>query len=129
MIEVGYDREKIAVLASLPFAAVHVGAAVGAVMVGVSPALVGLACVSYAIRMWAITAGYHRYFSHRSYKTSRVFQFILAFVGTCAAQKGVLWWAAHHRHHHRHSDEDPDLHSPTPARPPVGARRLVPVHG
>lgn len=62
--------------------------------------------------MFGITGGYHRYFSHRSYKTGRVFQFILGFIGASAAQKGPLWWAAHHRHHHRHSDTEEDLHSP-----------------
>lgn len=66
----------------------------------------------YLVRMFAITAGYHRYFSHRSYKTSRVFQFILALLGSSAAQKGPLWWAASHRHHHKHSDTELDLHSP-----------------
>ncbi len=70
-------------------------------------------CVAlYLIRMFAITAGYHRYFSHRSYKTTRIFQFILAFVGASAAQKGPLWWAASHRHHHKFSDTEHDLHSP-----------------
>ena len=64
-------------------------------------------------RMFWVTAGYHRYFSHRSYKTSRVFQFVIAFMAMTSAQKGVLWWAAHHRHHHRFSDQEEDLHSPT----------------
>jgi stearoyl-CoA desaturase (delta-9 desaturase) len=62
--------------------------------------------------MFAVTAGYHRYFSHRSYRTSRAFQLVLAFVGGTAAQKGVLWWAAHHRDHHRWSDGPDDVHSP-----------------
>lgn len=62
--------------------------------------------------MFAITAGYHRLFSHRSYSTSRTFQFILGFIGATSAQKGPLWWAASHRHHHRHSDTDKDIHSP-----------------
>ncbi|MBI2194901.1 MAG: fatty acid desaturase [Planctomycetes bacterium] len=76
-------------------------------------ATAAILCVSlYLVRMWAITAGYHRYFAHRSYRTSRVFQFILAWIGSSAAQKGVLWWAAHHRHHHAHSDQEKDLHSP-----------------
>ena len=69
-----------------------------------------LAC--YLVRMFAITGGYHRLFSHRSYKTSRAFQFILGFLGATSAQKGPLWWAASHRHHHRHSDTELDLHSP-----------------
>jgi stearoyl-CoA desaturase (delta-9 desaturase) len=68
--------------------------------------------VLYVGRMFGITAGYHRYFAHRSYKTSRFFQFVLAWIGCSSLQKGPLWWAAHHRHHHRHSDEPPDLHSP-----------------
>lgn len=68
--------------------------------------------ISYAVRMFSITAGFHRYFSHRSFKTSRWFQFVLAWVATSSAQKGPLWWAAHHRHHHRHSDTAKDIHSP-----------------
>lgn len=66
----------------------------------------------YVLRMFAITGGYHRYFSHRSYETSRVFQFILGFLGASSAQKGPIWWASHHRHHHRHSDTPEDVHSP-----------------
>lgn len=62
--------------------------------------------------MFFITGAYHRYFAHRSYKTSRIFQFILAFGAETSAQKGALWWAAHHRHHHRHSDTLEDTHSP-----------------
>jgi stearoyl-CoA desaturase (delta-9 desaturase) len=71
-----------------------------------------LAVASYYLRMFAVTAGYHRYFSHRSYKTSRVMQFVLAFLAMTSAQKGVLWWAAHHRHHHKYSDQKGDVHSP-----------------
>lgn len=66
----------------------------------------------YWIRMFGITAGYHRYFSHRSYKTSRVFQFILAFLGGTAAQNAALWWASHHREHHLHVESERDIHSP-----------------
>lgn len=80
---------------------------------GISWAAVIALVITYAIRMFGITAGYHRYFSHRSYKTSRWFQFMLALLGTSAAQKGPLWWAAHHRHHHRHSDTEHDVHSPS----------------
>ncbi len=71
-----------------------------------------LAVASYYLRMFALSAGFHRYFSHRSYQTSRVFQFLLAFLGECSLQKGVLWWASHHRHHHRYSDQAEDVHSP-----------------
>lgn len=70
-------------------------------------------CVAlYGIRMFAITAGYHRYFAHRAYRANRVMQFALAFLGGTAVQKGALWWAAHHRHHHRFSDQEADIHSP-----------------
>jgi stearoyl-CoA desaturase (delta-9 desaturase) len=62
--------------------------------------------------MFAITGFYHRYFSHRTFRTSRWLQFVLAGVGSTAAQGGPLWWAAHHRHHHRRSDESEDVHSP-----------------
>lgn len=68
--------------------------------------------LTYGIGMFAVTAGYHRYFSHRTYKTGRVFQFVLAWLAQSSAQKGALWWAAHHRHHHRHSDQPTDIHSP-----------------
>jgi stearoyl-CoA desaturase (delta-9 desaturase) len=73
-------------------------------------ALAGFAL--YWIRMFAITAGYHRYFSHRSYRTGRLFQFLLGWVGASSAQKGPLWWAAHHRRHHAASDQAGDIHSP-----------------
>ncbi len=66
----------------------------------------------YVIRMFGITAGFHRYFSHRSFKTSRGFQFFLAFLGQSSAQRGVLWWASKHRHHHKYSDTVQDVHSP-----------------
>lgn len=71
-----------------------------------------LCAFTYFIRMFGITAGYHRYFSHRTYKTSRVFQFLLACLGCSAMQKGPLWWSAHHRDHHRYSDSEDDPHSP-----------------
>src|SRR6185312_1872356 len=66
----------------------------------------------YVLRMWAITAGYHRYFSHRSFKTSRPFQFVLALLGTMAMENGPLWWASWHRRHHQYSDHHGDPHSP-----------------
>ena len=67
---------------------------------------------TYAIRMFGVTAGFHRYFSHRSFRVNRVTQFLLAFLAQTSAQKGVLWWAAHHRRHHRYSDTEGDIHSP-----------------
>jgi stearoyl-CoA desaturase (delta-9 desaturase) len=70
-----------------------------------------LCAALYVIRMFWVTGGYHRYFAHKSYKTSRWFQFVIAFMSQTTAQKGALWWAAHHRHHHRHSDTPADPHS------------------
>ncbi len=97
---------------SLPFFLMHV-AALGAIFTGARP-IDWLLCLGlYYLRMFGITAGFHRYFAHRAYKTNRVFQFVLAWIGTMSAQKGVLWWAGHHRHHHRFSDTDEDIHSPT----------------
>lgn len=95
----------------VPFLLVHV-AALAAFFVPFAWGWVALAFGLYALRMWALTAGFHRYFSHRSFKTSRAFQFVLAVVGTLCVQKGPLWWAAHHRHHHKKSDRPGDLHSP-----------------
>jgi stearoyl-CoA desaturase (delta-9 desaturase) len=74
--------------------------------------LVLLALGSYVVRMWGVTAGYHRYFAHRTFRTSRVFQFVLALLGTTAMENGPLWWASWHRRHHRHSDTPDDPHSP-----------------
>jgi stearoyl-CoA desaturase (delta-9 desaturase) len=79
---------------------------------GVSVAAVVVCIALYVVRMFAITAGFHRLFSHRSYRTGRLFQFMLAFVGTASYQKGPLWWAAHHRRHHLHVETEEDLHSP-----------------
>lgn len=94
-----------------PFAAVHVLAIVGLFS---SPSWQDWLCcgVLYATRMFGLAGGYHRYFAHRSFKTSRVFQFLLALLAQTTVQRGVLWWAAHHRNHHRHSDEIADIHSP-----------------
>lgn len=66
----------------------------------------------YLLHVFALTAGYHRYFSHKTFKTSRAFQFILAVLGTTAAQRDPLWWASHHRMHHQNADTPDDPHSP-----------------
>jgi stearoyl-CoA desaturase (delta-9 desaturase) len=82
------------------------------IFTGVSRTALILFFATYFIRMFAITAGYHRYFAHRTYRLNRFWQFVLAFLGTTAAQKGPLWWAAHHRNHHKYSDTEKDVHSP-----------------
>ena len=96
---------------TIPFALVHV-LALGVFWVGISPVAVGVCLGLFWLRMFAITGFYHRYLSHRSYKTSRWFQFLFALLGNSSVQKGPLWWAGHHRHHHKYSDEDEDVHSP-----------------
>ncbi len=95
----------------IPFMGIHL-MCFGFLLVGWSWTAIGVAIVLYSIRMFAITAFYHRYFSHRTFKTSRFFQFIFALIGNSAVQKGPLWWAAHHRKHHKHSDKEGDVHSP-----------------
>jgi len=97
---------------NLPFWGVHAVAVAGAIWVGWSWFALAWLAGSYIVRMFAITAGYHRYFSHRTFKTGRVFQTLLALVAMSSAQQGVLWWAAHHRNHHKNSDLEGDTHSP-----------------
>jgi stearoyl-CoA desaturase (Delta-9 desaturase) len=104
-------NEHINRRSSIPFILLHFLPLL-AFVTGVTWRAVWLAVVLYFVRMVAITAGYHRYFSHRSYRLGRVPQFVLAFVGATAAQKGPLWWAAHHRAHHKYSDTERDIHSP-----------------
>jgi stearoyl-CoA desaturase (delta-9 desaturase) len=103
--------EEIDWLRVVPFIALHLACFV-VIWVGWSPVAVATAAGLYVVRMLAITGVYHRYFSHRSYKTSRLWQFIGALVASTSAQRGPLWWAAHHRHHHRYADKPEDIHSP-----------------
>jgi stearoyl-CoA desaturase (delta-9 desaturase) len=104
-------KNQIDWLRTLPYIAVHL-ACLGVFWVGWSPAAVAVAVIVYAIRMFAITGFYHRYFSHRTFKTSRALQFIAAFIGASSAQRGPVWWAAHHRHHHATAERPEDPHSP-----------------
>ena len=96
---------------TIAFVLVHL-ACLSAVWTGVTWTAAGLGALLYVVRMFAVTGGYHRYFSHRSFKTSRWFQFVLAWLAQSTTQKNVLWWAAIHRHHHKHSDTEDDVHSP-----------------
>lgn len=95
----------------LPFVLVHL-ACLAVIWSGITWQAVAICIALYWLRIFAIGAGYHRYFSHRSYSTSRLFQFVLAFLAQTSAQKSVLWWAAKHREHHLHSDTPQDVHSP-----------------
>lgn len=103
--------EEVRWIGNIPFLVVH-AACLMVLWTGWSPIALLMAFVTLAARMFGLTGGYHRYFSHRSFQTSRFFQFVLAWLGCAAAQMGPLWWAAHHRHHHRHSDTEHDVHPP-----------------
>ncbi len=96
---------------TIPFVIAHLVPLL-AIWTGVTWKAVAVGIGLFFLRMFFITAGYHRYFAHRSYRTSRAFQFLLAFGGTMAAQKGPLWWAANHRLHHRYTDTERDSHTP-----------------
>lgn len=103
--------KKLEVLRCMPFVLVHL-VCFAVIWVGWSPIAVVVCLLSFWLRMFAITAFYHRYFAHRSFKASRGWQFVFAVLGNSAAQRGPLWWASHHRNHHKFSDTDRDIHSP-----------------
>ncbi len=105
------DHDDIMYPSSIPFIMLHL-ACLAAIWTGVSWQALVLCIALYWLRIFAIGAGYHRYFAHRAYSTSRIFQFVLAFACQTTAQKSVLWWAGNHRHHHLHSDTIQDVHSP-----------------
>jgi stearoyl-CoA desaturase (delta-9 desaturase) len=105
------DPRSIDWMRVVPFLALHL-ACLLVLVVGWSPVAVGVAVALYLVRMFAITAFYHRYFSHRAFRTSRVVQFLGALLGSTAVQRGPLWWASHHRAHHSRSDTPSDVHSP-----------------
>ena len=96
--------------AAIPFALLHLSS-LAAIWSGVTWRAVAIGVTLYWVRIFSIGAGYHRYFSHRAYSTSRVFQFALAFLSQSSAQSSVLWWAAKHRNHHLYSDTAQDTHS------------------
>jgi stearoyl-CoA desaturase (Delta-9 desaturase) len=110
-IDVDGEHDDIIYPSAIPFVLVHL-ACFGAIWSGVTWQAVAICVTLYWLRIFAIGAGYHRYFSHRAYATNRVFQFVLALVAQSTAQKSVLWWASKHRHHHLHSDTEQDVHSP-----------------
>ena len=109
--KLGSSAERIELVRITPFILLHLSC-FGVFFVGFSLVAVIIALLLYALRMFAITGFYHRYFSHKAFKTSRLVQFIFAFVAASAAQRGPLWWASHHRHHHANSDKPDDSHSP-----------------
>jgi stearoyl-CoA desaturase (delta-9 desaturase) len=104
-------RQQVEWARCIPFAILHL-MCLGVIWVGVSPVAVGVAVAMYVVRMFAITGFYHRYFSHKTFKTTRAGQFAMALLGATATQRGPLWWASHHRLHHKNSDQPEDVHSP-----------------
>ncbi len=105
------DGDRIDWLRTAPFIAVHL-ACLAVFWVGVSHLALEIAGALYVLRMFAITGFYHRYFAHRTFRTSRALQFIFACIGASSVQRGPLWWAAHHRNHHINADTIADPHSP-----------------
>ena len=104
--------DRVDWLRVVPFIGLHL-ACLGVLLVDFSWFALAVAAWLYAVRMFAITGFYHRFFSHRAFKTSRPVQFLFGLIGASSVQRGPLWWAAHHRHHHRHADQPADLHSPS----------------
>lgn len=105
------NPHRIDWLRCLPFIFIHV-ACIGAIWTGWSVTALVACLFFFWLRMFAITAFYHRLFSHRSFKANRFWQFCFAVLGNTSCQRGPLWWAAHHRKHHKYSDQEADLHSP-----------------
>ena len=107
----GVDGDTIDWFRVIPFILIHFGA-LAALWTHFEWYLVWVALILFVVRMFAITGFYHRYFAHKTFKTSRLMQFIFAFIGSTAAQRGPIWWASHHRRHHLNSDRHNDHHSP-----------------
>jgi len=107
----GIQKTESVNVIKLRLVVVHAGA-LAALFMPFSWELVALLAATFCVRMFAVEAVYHRYFSHRAFKTSRAFQFVLACLAASSGQRGALWWASNHRLHHRHSDTDADLHTP-----------------
>lgn len=105
------DENRINWVRCFPFVFLHLACAL-VLFLGWSPVAVAICFAFFWLRMFAITAVYHRYFAHRSYKMNRFWQFFFAVIGSSATQRGPLWWASHHRNHHKFSDQEKDMHSP-----------------
>ncbi|MEM9009493.1 MAG: acyl-CoA desaturase [Cyanobacteria bacterium P01_F01_bin.86] len=79
---------------------------------GIGTMEVGLLVGMYALIYVGITVGFHRQFSHCSFRTNTAVRVILAILGSMAAQGSVIYWVANHRRHHQYSDLPGDPHSP-----------------
>ena len=105
------DPDRIDWLRCAPFLLMHLGCLAVFFIEWTWDAVI-VAAALYFVRMFGITGIYHRYFSHRTFRTSRAMQFVFAILAASSAQRGPLWWAANHREHHRTSDTEGDPHSP-----------------
>lgn len=105
------NRPRVQWLRVSPFFLLHL-ACLSVFLVGFSWTALAVAVLTFSVRCFGLTGFYHRYFAHRTFKTTRWFQFVGAMLGNAAAQRGPIWWAAHHRNHHRNSDLEQDVHSP-----------------
>lgn len=105
------SAQKVALFIAVAMISIHLSTLL-VFYTGVSTIALNIAILMYFVRGMGITIGFHRYFSHKSFKTNRFFQFILGFWGSLANEGGVLWWSSHHRNHHQNSDNPKDLHSP-----------------
>jgi len=106
-----FHNKQIDWARAIPYFLIHISI-ISVFYVGFSNFALLVCFLMFTIRMFAITGFYHRYFSHKTFKTTRVAQFIFAIIGASAVQRGPIWWAAHHRGHHMHSDTEKDQHSP-----------------
>ena len=111
-LQLNAQTQKIQWLRIIPFIVLHVSC-LAVFWVGVSWFAIAFMLMFYFIRMFAITAFFHRYLAHKTFQTSRFIQFVFSVIGTMSAQRGPLWWAAHHRYHHRYTDTAQDPHSST----------------
>ena len=106
------DWQRIDWVGAWPYLSFHVLTVIGAILVPLTAEALVLCVVAYGVRILGISLAYHRYFAHRTFKTSRPFQLLMAFWAQTSVQKGALWWAGHHRNHHRFADVEDDVHSP-----------------
>eukprot|EP00698_Gefionella_okellyi_P002737 TRINITY_DN12602_c0_g1_i1.p1 TRINITY_DN12602_c0_g1~~TRINITY_DN12602_c0_g1_i1.p1 ORF type:complete len:289 (-),score=25.50 TRINITY_DN12602_c0_g1_i1:73-939(-) len=106
------DDDNVDWAGSIPLLALHIGALAGLLIFPITLSGVLLCTSTYIVRMWSLTTFSHRYFSHRTFKTSRAFQLFMGVMSTLTVQNGILWWASNHRHHHKYTDREEDLHSP-----------------
>jgi len=102
----GYSKPAV-----VAYGLLHLGC-LGVFFVPFDSHAVAIFCGAYLIRGFGVSVIYHRYFAHRTFRTSRVMQFLFGLYGTTTVLGGPLWWAQTHREHHRHADTPDDIHSP-----------------